>query len=168
MRLKRCALSLLLACLGLVLLLMVGCVDAMRSEDYQRDILDGDYSAAAWNEHSHYYAGETVRMRVTLTNLSRETQIWGDGKGITPVVDIRVFSIKQPDGRAEKHIWSQEHPDEVKYNITLKPGESYTVTWEFRPSLLAHYHAEAQYINPRRGSFSLNLSFLYGINPPGI
>jgi hypothetical protein len=164
---KRCALSLLSACLGVaVLLLAAGCVDAMRSALTQQDILSGDYRAEAWNEHTHYYAGEKVRMRVTLTNLSRDPQIWGDTKGITPVVDIRVFSIKQPDGQVEELLWSQEHPGEVKYNVTLKPGESYVVKWEFTPSLLAHYYAYASYINPK-GDYRLGLSFWYGVEPPG-
>ena len=107
---KRCALSLLLACLGLVLLLVTGCVDASRDAIIQGHTYPGFYKIEAWNEHARYLAGEQVRMRVTLTNLSRETQVWGDTKGITPVLDFRVLSTKQPDGSVEDHLWSQEHP----------------------------------------------------------
>ena len=149
------------------MLLMVGCVDASRDAIIQGHTYPGFYKIEAWNEHARYLAGEQVRMRVTLTNLSRETQAWGDTKGITPVLDFHVLSTKQPDGSVEEHIWSQEHSDEVKHSITLKPGESYVVTWEFTPRLREHYYAFAIYTLGQGESKMLSLSFSYGVQPPG-
>jgi hypothetical protein len=170
---KRCALSLQLACLGLAaLLLAAGCIDATRDAKIQGHTYPGLYKVEAWNEHARYYVGEKVRMRVTLTNLSRETQIWGDTKGITPVVDIRVFSARQPGGRADEYVWSQEHPDEVKDSVELKPGESYIIKWEFTPRLLEYYHANVDYIMPQLKGYTVErmmlvLDFWYGVEPPG-
>jgi hypothetical protein len=165
---KRCALSLVLACLGLaVLLLVAGCVDASRDAMIQGDTYSRVYEIEAWNEHARYLVGEKVHMRVTLTNLSSESQVWGDTKAFTPVVDIHVFSAKRADNQAEEYQWSQEHPDEAKYSITLKPGESYVIKWEFAPRLKDHYYAFVEYALAQGESNILNLSFSYGVQPPG-
>ena len=165
---KRCALSLLLACPGLaILLLAAGCIDATRDAKIQGRTYPGFYKIEARNEHARYLAGEKVRMRATLTNLSRETKVWGDTKSLTPVLDFHVLSTKQPDGSVEEYIWSQEHPDEVKHSITLKPGESYVVTWDFIPRLQEHYYASAIYTLDQVESQILDLTFSYGVQPPG-
>ena len=161
---KRFALFLLSACPGVAVLLMVtGCVDATRWPYTPGYAASGVYRIEAWNERSHYYAGEKVRMRVTLTSLAREPRTWGDEKTKVPVLDIHMVSAKRADGQVEEHFWSQEHPDKVKYSVTLKTGDWYVVEWEFTPQLLEHYYAEAIFL----GEHALSLDFVYGVEPPG-
>jgi hypothetical protein len=65
MRLKRCALSLLLACLGLAaLLLAAGCLDTSRNPVRNTNSLPGVIEAEIQSDHFYYEFGEPVRLRV--------------------------------------------------------------------------------------------------------
>jgi hypothetical protein len=166
---KRCAISSLLVCLcATILLLVTGCDNSRDAQGGER-IFGGVFRVGFWNEHLQYYVGERVHIRATLTNISKQAQIWGDTEGITPVLDINVRSVEEPNGSVEKHIWSQEHSDEAKYRIALKPGESYIITWEFTPSLHTAYYADAKYNLEGKDAEDnkLVLTFFYGIKPPG-
>ncbi len=166
MKLKHCTLSSVLICLSIaVLSLAAGCDDSRDPRSGER-VVRGLFKVEAWNEHLHYYAGERVHMRATLTNISEKTQVWGNTKGATAVLDLDVTTPKQLDGSIEAHNWSQEHPDEVKYSVTLEPDQSYGITWEFTPTLLTMYNAAAKFNLGGEDNW-IPLSFVYGINPSG-
>ena len=163
---KRCALSLLLACLGLTaLLLAAGCTSRLREPVRSTDRLPGVIEAEIWSDHWHYDFGEPVRVRVTLKNVSREIQILG-GKGENegkPAVDILMR------GGIEDYWWSQAYPDKVKNVVTLKPGKAYVVEWVVTPTLQAQYGFTAWWADPRPTGFRNDMGFaiLYGVEPPG-
>jgi hypothetical protein len=161
---KRCALSLLLACLGLaILLLAAGCIDTSRNPVRSTNSLTGVVEAEIQSDHWYYEFGEPVRIHVALKNVSREIQLLG-GKGENenkPVVDVRMRV------GTEDHWWSQEHPNDVKYLVTLKPGEAYVVEWIVTPTLQATYDFAAWWADPRGFRNEMGVAIFYGVRPPG-
>ena len=164
MKLKCCALSLLLACLGVtVLLLAAGCIDTSRNPVRSTNSLTGVVEAEIWSDHWYYDSGEPVWVRVTLKNVSREIQALG-GKGENegkPAVDILMR------GGTEDHWWSQAYPDKVKNQVTLKPGEVYVIEWVVTPTLQATYGFIAWWADPRGFRPKMGISIDYGVLPPG-
>jgi hypothetical protein len=46
-----------------------------------------------------------------------------------PIVDIAIgYPAPKTETDADR-VWSQEHPDQVRYSLKLAPGESYTIDW---------------------------------------
>jgi hypothetical protein len=161
---KRCALSLLLACLGLAaLLLAAGCTSNLREPVQNTNSLPGVIEAELWGDHQYYEFGEPVRVRVTLKNVSHEIQVLGgkDENANKPVIEIQMGSS------AERRLWSQEHPDEVKYLVTLKPGESYVVEWIVTPTVRGVCGFGAWWADPRGFRGAMGITIDYGIRPPG-
>ena len=164
MKLKCCALSLLLACLGVtVLLLAAGCIDTSRNPVRSTNSLTGVVEAEIQCDHWYYEFGEPVRIRVALKNVSREIQMLGgkDKNENKPVIDVQTSS----SGRDRS--WSQEHPNEVKYLVTLRPGESYVVEWMVTPTVRGTYNFEAEWADPRGFRPKMGVTIFYGIRPPG-
>ena len=164
MKLRRCALSLLLACLGLAaLLLAAGCASNLREPVRSTNSLTSVIEAEIRSDHWYYEFGEPVRVRVTLKNVSREIQVLG-GKGENenmPVVEIQMRSD------AEDRWWSQEHPDDVKRVVTLRPGESYIIEWSMTPTLQTSYSFGAWWADPRGFRNAMGVTIFYGVRPPG-
>ena len=161
---KRCALSLLLACLSLAALLAVGCGTDLRQQARGTNSLTGVIEAELWSDHKYLELGKPIRVRVTLKNVSREIQMLG-GKGENenkPVVDILMQS-----SMTEGRWWSQEHPNDVKYLITLKPGEAYVVEWIVTPTLKATYNVNAWWADSEGDRSGMGVTIFYGIRPPG-
>ncbi len=157
---KRCALSLLLATLGLAgLLLAAGCTSNLRNPVRNTNSLPGVIEAEIQSDHFYYEFGEPVRLRVTLKNVSREPQTLGNGTG--PVVDIHLVA----SGKARE--WAQEHPDDVKRLVILKPGEGYIVDWIVIPTGRDSYGVTAFWIDPRGERLGMVIGIHYGISLPG-
>jgi hypothetical protein len=157
---KRRALSLLLACLGLaVLLLAAGCIDASRDPIRNTNSLTGVIEAEIQSDHFYYEFGEPVRLHVTLKNVSREPQTLGNGTG--PVVDIRL----EASGVGRE--WAQEHPNDVKRQVILKPGESYIVEWIVTPTVRASYGVTAWWTDSTGKRVEMGIGVHYGMGLPG-
>jgi hypothetical protein len=156
---KRCALSLLLACLGLAVLLAVGCGTDLRRPAVHTNSLPGVIEAELRSDHKYYELGEPIRVHVTLKNVSRGVQVLGNETA--PVVDIGMQS------NAEIHEWSQEHPNEIKRQVTLKPGESYVVEWVVPPTLRTICSFGAWWADSSGDRSAMGISVNYGVLPPG-
>jgi hypothetical protein len=159
MRLKRCALSLLLATLGLTALFAVSCGTDLQQPARDTNSLPGVVEAELWSDHKHLEFGEPIRVRATLKNVSREVQVLGNET--VPVIDIRMRSY------AEVREWSQEHPNEVKHQVTLKPGASYVIEWIVTPTLRTTYTFIAWWAEPRGLRPQMAISIDCGVLPPG-
>jgi hypothetical protein len=160
---KRYALSLLLATLGLAaLLLAAGCVSNLREPARGTNSWPGFIEAEIWSDHKYYEFGEPVRIRVTLKNISREIQILGkSGTQNASAVDVTV----QAGG--EEHSWSQEHSEDAKRLITLRPNESYTIGWTLTPTLRSTYNINAWWKDQAGYQDRVGVSIYYGVRPPG-
>ena len=111
------------------------------------------------SDHLYYEFGEPVRIRVTLKNVSRKIQVLGNETG--PVVDIRLARS------GEAHEWAQEHPDDVKRQVALKPGESYIVEWIMTPTVHGFYVATAWWMDSQGERAAMGVPVDYGVRPPG-
>jgi hypothetical protein len=156
---KRCALSLLLAFLSVAVLLLAAGCDTSWDPVQNTNSLPGVIEAGIQSDHLYYEFGEPVRLRVTLKNVSREPQTLGNGTG--PVVDIRLAT----SGKA--HEWAQEHPDDVKRQVVLKPGEPYIVEWIVTPTVRAPYGVTAWWMDSAGERAGMVIGVDYGIRPPG-
>jgi hypothetical protein len=159
MKLKRCALSLLLATLGLAALFAVSCSADLRRPAVNTNSLPGVIEAELRSDHKYYELGEPIRVRATLKNVSRRVQVLGNET--VPVVDIRMQS------NAEIREWSQEHPNEIKRQVTLKPGESYVVEWVMTPTLQTTCSFGAWWADSSGDRSVMAISVNYGVLPPG-
>ena len=157
---NRCALSRLLACLGLAaLLLAAGCTDTSRNPARNTNFLTGVIEAEIQSDHFYYEFSEPVSLRVTLKNVSREPQTLGDGA--EPVVDIRL----ETSGVGRE--WAQEHPNDVKRQVVLKLGESYIVEWIVTPTGRAYYVATAWWTDSKGDRTDMGIPVDYGTSLPG-
>ena len=157
---KRCGLSLLLACLSVaVLLLAAGCIDNTRDPVRDTNSQPGIIDAGMLADHRYYKLGESVRVRVILKNVSRQIQTLGNDKG--PVIDLLLHS------NAGDRWWSQEHPEDVERLVTLKPGESYIVEWIVTPTSGDTYYFTAWWTDSEGDRPRMFVSAFYGTRPPG-
>ena len=155
---KRCALSLLLACPGLaILLLAASCASNLREPVRSTNSLTGVIEAEIQSDHGYYDFGEPVRVRVTLKNVSRKIQVLGNETG--PVADIRMQSY------TETREWSQEHPNDVKRLVTLKPGESYVIEWIVTLTERASYGVTAWWADSTGFRVEMGFGIYYGVLP---
>jgi hypothetical protein len=156
---KRCALSLLLTFLSVAVLLLVAGCDNSRDPVWNTNSLPGVIEARIQSDHWYYEFGEPVHIRVMLKNVSRKVQILGNETG--PVVDISLMRS------GEAHEWAQEHPNDVKRQVTLKPGESYVIEWVVTPTLQATYNVNAWWADSEGDRSGMGVTIFYGIRPPG-
>jgi hypothetical protein len=159
---KRCALSLLLACLGLAaLLLAASCGEVPWEPQVTSKSWTGHIDARMWTDHQGYEFGDPVTMGVTLTNVTKETMVLQSQSGDTAVVDIEIEAVRNVGDAPIVFQWSKENPDKVQRTITLAPGESYVVTWTIQLPVPAIYHVTGDWTNTL-GRFSMVLSIEYG------
>jgi len=161
MKLKRCALSLLLARLGMaILLLAAGCSSNLRKPMRGTNSLTGVIEAEIQCDHWYYDFGESVHIQARLKNVSRKDLVFGNET--VPVMDIRIQSSP-----TDAHYWAQEHSDDVKRLVTLKPGESYTVEWTMTPTSQAIYGIDAWWTDSEGDRSGMGTTIFYGVRPPG-
>jgi hypothetical protein len=84
-------------------------------------------------DHGAYKFGEPVNIHAKLTNTASQVITLQNRSGKEPVLNI-IFQRGPYDTPIERRDWSQEHPDQVKYTLTLAPAESYEVEWSLTPS----------------------------------
>jgi len=165
---KKIMLSLLLACLAL--LGLTACVDTSRQSQTVSDYLPAVYTVELWNEHWQYEFGKPVHLRATLTNISSDTLIFGNGSGNLPVLDIHIKTLNGTG--SEERIWSKDDMDQVKYSVVLSPSQSYTITWTLSLSFRTSYSADVFWVDPQGHEVGANpnrigLQFYYSVSPPG-
>ena len=166
---KRCAVSLLLACLGLAMLLLAisltACDNAARKPVIATSQLPGVYTVELWSEYKYYELGEPVRLKATLTNVAKDTITFGSASGSVPVLDIE---LRTPGGeQTEERFWSKENPLQAKQLVTLAPRESLSISWTVTLSVRSAYRVLVRWTDPRVGErFATGTSISYGVLLP--
>lgn len=142
---KRTRLSLLIACLAL--LSLAACYDPDRGAGaYRGTTPDRILAIEIRTDHVTYKSGEPVHIRVKLTNNANQSVTLQSQSGKEPVLDI-VFQRGPYNTPIEQQIWSQEYPDQVKYILTLAPGESYEVEWTLTPLQQSVYRIDVPWVD---------------------
>lgn len=99
-----------------------------------------------WTDHQVYEFGESVNVRVKLTNVSDQAVTLQSRSGVDPVVDI-VIQRGPDQNPTEQWILSQENPNNVLYALTLAPGESYEVEQIQVLSVSGTYSVRAKWLD---------------------
>lgn len=128
---KRTRLSLLIACIAL--LSLATCYDPDRGAGAFRGTTDDHVLAIEIStDHVAYESGEPVNIRAKLTNISSQAIFLQSQSGKEPILNV-IFQRGPYDAPIERHAWSQEHRDQVKYTLQLAPTESYEIEWTLMP-----------------------------------
>jgi hypothetical protein len=128
---KRTTFLLLIACLAL--LSLTACYDPDRGAGTLRDTTpDHVLTIEISTDHVAYKFGEPVNIRAKLTNISSQAIFLQSQSGKEPILNV-IFQRGPYDAPIERHDWSQEHPDQVKYTLQLAPTESHEIEWTLMP-----------------------------------
>jgi hypothetical protein len=128
------------------LLVLISCSLSERKPNSNKQLVSDQMEAEIWVNHARYEFGERVQIRATLRNIGDQDVTLQDKSGIEPVLDIIVQRgpLMDPD---ERWVWSEAHPDDVRYTLILKPGESYQVEWSLVPTMRRGYVVLLEWID---------------------
>ena len=142
------------------LLVLVSCSLFERRPNSSKQRISGQMEAEIWVNHASYEFGERVQIRATLRNIGDQDVTLQDKSGIEPVLDIVVQRgpLMDPD---EQWVWSEAHPDDVRYTLILKPGQSYQVEWSLVPTMRRGYVVMLEWIDHVGSPLTTTTGFSY-------
>lgn len=149
--------------LGFLSFSVAGCIVRERSTQRVGGVANNVIAFELRTDHEFYESGEPVNVHVALTNVTDQVITLQSKTGVDPVLDLHIQ--RGPDQNPiEKRVWSDEHPDDVRYTLTLEPGESYEVEWTQVLSTSDVYSVGAVWIDSasaqRKGSISILYDYL--------